>query len=193
MTQNSNLPPEDPVRPHSYDGIQEYDKRLPNWWLTTFYGAIVFAVGYWFYFAQSGVPRSDAQRVDAAMSAIQASKLTSTVGTLDDDGFWAMSQNSVLVSAGEKTFLTTCASCHNEKLTGGIGPNLVDHTWLHGGRPTEIYATVTNGVVAKGMPPWAPILGAKKVSEVVAFILSKHNRTEPEMSGAPLTTAAASH
>lgn len=192
MKPNSDPSSEDAIRPHSYDGIQEYDKRLPNWWLATFYGAIVFAVGYWMYYAQSGLVPSDGAEVDAQISAIQAVKLSSAAGSLDDDGLWAMSQNAVVISTGQTTFNTTCASCHNEKLTGGIGPSLVDRTWLHGGRPTAIYSTVANGVPAKGMPPWGPVLGPKKVSEAVAYILSKHDRKEPEMtasSTAPLAVA----
>ena len=35
------------------------------------------------------------------------------------------------------------------------------------------------GVLAKGMPTWGPVLGAKKVSEVTAYILSKHQEGEP--------------
>jgi cytochrome c oxidase cbb3-type subunit III len=186
---NPNQTPEDPIRPHTFDGIQEYDKRLPNWWLLTFYGAIAFSIVYWFYYAHTSlVPKPGAQ-IEAEMARIEAVKLASSSETLDDGSLWQMSRNAVFVDAGASTFKSTCSSCHGEQLGGGIGPSLVDKAWLHGGRPTDIVATVTNGVAAKGMPTWGPVLGTKKITEVVAFILSKHDPAEPEMSG----TASASH
>jgi len=170
---NNSSPVDEPVRPHSFDGIQEYDKRLPNWWLATFYGAIIFWVGYWFYYERANLGPTQTVSIERQLAEIEAAKLASTP-SLDDASLWKMSRNPVFVEAGRATFATTCASCHNEKLTGGIGPNLLDHLWIHGGRPTEIYATVTKGVLVKGMPSWGPVLGAKKISEAVAFILSHH-------------------
>lgn len=35
---------------HVYDGIQEYDKPLPKWWLAIFFGTIVWAIGYFVFF-----------------------------------------------------------------------------------------------------------------------------------------------
>jgi cytochrome c oxidase cbb3-type subunit 3 len=179
MTPPPNPPPaEDPIRPHTFDGIQEYDKRLPNWWLATFYITVVFWVGYWFYYHRAHMGPTQTAAVEQQLSAIEAARFANTP-TLDDASLWKMSRNPVIVAAGQETFMTTCASCHNQKLTGGIGPNLVDHLWLHGGHPTDIYHTITNGVLVKGMPQWGPVLGAKKISEVAAFILSHHQEGEP--------------
>ena len=166
-------PGEDPIRHHVFDGIAEYDRRLPNWWLMTLYAGIIFAILYWMvtqHFARS----NDETRLAAEMQRIEAEKIASSATALDDATLWKMSRNPVFVDAGRATFQSTCASCHNAALTGGIGPSLVDEVWIHGGAATDVLKSVNDGVAAKGMPTWGPVLGGKKVSEVVAFILSKH-------------------
>jgi cytochrome c oxidase cbb3-type subunit 3 len=169
-----NLPPaEDSFRPHVYDGIQEYNKRLPNWWLLTFYGSIVFAIGYWIYYAQSGIPPEDGLRVERAVARIEAAKLAGSQA-VDDASLWAMSRNAVFVEAGRETYKATCASCHGETLAGAIGPSLLDNVWIHGGSPTAVHTAVNDGILIKGMPAWGPVLGSRKVSEVVAFVMSHH-------------------
>ena len=35
---------------HTYDGIQEYDKPLPKWWVVIFVGSLIWGVAYWFFF-----------------------------------------------------------------------------------------------------------------------------------------------
>jgi len=173
-----NPPPEDALREHSYDGIQEYDKRLPNWWLLTFYGAIVFWVGYWFYYENSHLGASDVVVLERELDRIEAAKLADMANLLDDATLWQMSRNSVFIASGRATYNSTCASCHRESLRGmedgGIGASLIDGSWVHGGRPTEIFTVVDKGVLEKGMPAWGPIIGAKKTAEVVAYILSFH-------------------
>jgi cytochrome c oxidase cbb3-type subunit 3 len=165
-------PGEDPIRPHVFDGIAEYDKRLPNWWLVTLYASIAFAIGYWMY-TQHFRRTSDGAHVDATVRELRAAKLAAA-GAFDNEALWAMSKSASVLAAGEATYRTTCLSCHGDKLQGGIGFNLADATWVHGGQPTDIMKTISEGVLVKGMPAWGPVLGPKKTAEVVAFILSKH-------------------
>jgi cytochrome c oxidase cbb3-type subunit III len=176
-------PPEDPIRPHVFDGIQEYDKRLPNWWLYTLYITIVFWVGYWGYYEWLHAGPSSEQAVVAAMAKIEAGKLVAA--KVDDASLWKMSQTAEFVEAGKATYVSNCAACHLASLRGkgesvaAIGPDLTDTTWIHGGTPTEIHDLISKGVLTKGMPTWGPVLGPKKITEVTAFILSKHKQGEP--------------
>src|SRR5687767_7460453 len=99
MKPNKSTPPEDPIRPHVFDGIQEYDKKLPNWWLNTLYLTILFWVGYWGYYEWFGIGRSGEQVVTAAMAKIESERLSAA--KLDDASLWKMSQNLTFVNAGK--------------------------------------------------------------------------------------------
>ncbi len=181
-------PPDDSgitIREHTYDGIQEYDQRLPNWWLYTLYGAIVFWVAYWFVHMIAGLVPSDGEQLDAEMAKIAAVKMASSIDVTNDAKFWEMAANPVFIEAGKQTYASLCVACHLPSLRGksenpvAVGPDLTDTAWIHGGTPKELYASVAHGVLAKGMPAWEPVLGQKKSAEVVAYVLSHHQPGDP--------------
>lgn len=147
------------------DGIDEYDNPMPNWWVGLFYVTIVWAAGYSAYYhfiAKKSYVKSLAAQVAEAEARWPKSSQLATV-----------EQTPAAIEAGEAVYKANCVACHGAELQGGIGPNLVDSTWIHGGSPEEIVATITNGVAAKGMPTWGPILGNEKIGEVAAYIISK--------------------
>lgn len=181
------------LRPHSYDGIREFNRRLPNWWLFTLYGAILFWIGYWSTYEWFHAAPEGAARVELAMARLEAVKLADAAAThIDDRSLWAMSRNPVIVADGRAVFEANCTPCHLKSLRGksenpqAIGPDLTDQIWIHGGHPTDAYRTVTHGVPAKGMPTWGPILGPKRISEAVAYVFSHHHEGEPIIDAATL-------
>lgn len=173
MTDPANAPHDDTLRPHTFDGIQEYDKRLPRWWLLTLYGTVAFAAAYWAYYHAYGIGTAPTKALEQEMAANTAAA-AKKAGVIDDDALYRMSRDASAVAAGKTTFETTCAACHKPDLTGLIGPNLKDNEWIHGGKPMDAVKVITEGVLAKGMPPWGPMLGKQKISEVVAYIYSFH-------------------
>lgn len=159
---------DDPAVVHSYGDIREYDNRLPNWWLVTLFGTMVFAIGYWFYyqgFAQGEQPMQAVRREQLEMA--QKSGKGADEATLV-----ALTKDPATLKMGQETFTTLCAPCHLANGGGNIGPNLTDEYWLHGGTPEAIYKTVKEGFVAKGMPAWGPQIGELKTQAVVAYVLS---------------------
>jgi cytochrome c oxidase cbb3-type subunit 3 len=79
---------------------------------------------------------------------------------------------------GEKTFNTLCVACHQ---AGGIGnqalgaPNLTNDTWLYGGSPRTIEASIANGRQGQ-MPAHADFLGEAKSHLLAAYVYSLTNK-----------------
>src|SRR5262245_16921703 len=103
------------LRPHAFDGIHEFDNRLPNWWLWTFYLACLFSVGYWFHFhtlktgdlpgrAYLAEQRAAAARLEAEMAQ----------NPMSDEKLLELARNPVFVADGERIFKNPqlCAQCH---------------------------------------------------------------------------------
>ena len=86
---------------------------------------------------------------------------------------------SEVLSAGKEIFTTYCVACHGNAGEGGVGPNMTDQYWLHGGSINDIFRTVKYGVPEKGMAAWQEILMPKQISEVSNYILSLQGTNPP--------------
>lgn len=156
---------------HVYDDIEEADNNLPIWWLLTFYGAIAFGLVYWFYYHEYGIGTLQREKYDQAVAAAEAERSVVT-----DESLNALADDASAVASGKEIFQTQCAACHDQgQGRVGLGSNLTDPYWVHGGAPTDIRSVVSNGLTEKGMPPWEPILGEQGVNQVVAYVLTLRN------------------
>ncbi|MEO8636150.1 MAG: cbb3-type cytochrome c oxidase N-terminal domain-containing protein [Gemmatimonadales bacterium] len=151
------------------DGIEEYDNALPNWWLGLFYLCHIWALAYvvhYHFIAKRSEVKTFAAEMAAASVRWPQQAAAAAATTVD------LSEQSV--EAGEAVFKVNCVACHGADMKGGIGPNLLDTTWIHGGTPEAILHTITVGVPEKGMLTWGPILGPAKVSQVAAYVVHQN-------------------
>ncbi len=180
MSENKNLSPEkqdgyvqDTLKEHSFDGIQEFDNRLPNWWLGIMYGGIVFAVLYWIVFHTLSVQPMPHEKFAVEMAEAQEAALARMAESgLSDELLIALSETPDKVTAGRELYVKHCTACHLDQGQGLVGANLTDDVWIHGCAPMDMHATVSNGVATKGMPAWMNQLGPTRVQNVVAYILT---------------------
>jgi cytochrome c oxidase cbb3-type subunit 3 len=165
---------------HVYDGIVEHDNKLPLWWQLTLYGAIVFALLYWFGRRMDVIPSPDqAYAHEVAIQRAADADAARKRGTIDDAMLATLGRDPATVAQGKTIFTTTCAPCHRADAGGNIGPNLTDAYWIHGNKPTNIFHCVHDGVPSKGMPTWGPQLGEERVETVVAYVLSIRDTNVP--------------
>lgn len=156
---------------HEYDGIREYDNPLPGWWVLLFWITIVFSPVYvlWYHF---GAGPSEVEEYNVAMmeQAELESKAMLAAGDPTDDSIRQMGANASVMAGAAQVYASRCATCHGARGEGKIGPNLTDPFWLHGGKPTQIYQTIADGVPDKGMQPWKMQLPPVQVLAMAAYV-----------------------
>jgi len=175
----------DKVFEHEYDGIREYDNPLPGWWMLIFWATILFSAWYIVYY-QWGNGESVQQQYDREMLALYdlQTKQLLKLGPITDEMISGFAAKPDMMASAQALFAGRCAVCHGNAAQGNIGPNLTDDYWLHGGRPTEVYHTITEGVPAKGMIAWKTQLGAGQILALAAYVETLHG-TNPPNAKAP--------
>jgi mono/diheme cytochrome c family protein len=125
-----------------------------------------------------GVPVDSAQSVDLTM----------------DDALPVLTSDS---AAGDAIFrgVGRCAGCHGAAGEGvdGLGPNLRDDAWLHGGSRREVRAVIADGASpARGgfsvmMPAYGGQLDATQLAQLTAYVwtLSRPGVVAPDSAAAP--------
>jgi cytochrome c oxidase cbb3-type subunit 3 len=180
MADNDN----DRLLDHSYDGIQEYDNPLPTWWKLIFYATLIVTPLYLWDPLGIGVGPGKEKAYEQQLATFNAA-FPKAAATYTDDQLAAFAKDPAKLAAGKVVFTTYCVACHRPDGGGLIGPNLTDDFWIHGGRPTDLMKTVTDGVLAKGMPNWGKMLKPEQVESAVAYVQSLHgtnpaNPKEPQ-------------
>ncbi len=95
------------------------------------------------------------------------------------------------LAAGKAIFRSKCFTCHGKQGEGGIGPNLTDEYWIHGGTIADIVHVVRKGVPAKGMIAWERTLSPDEINQVASFVFVSLRGTNPPNAKAPQGEKAA--
>ncbi|MFP7570895.1 cytochrome-c oxidase, cbb3-type subunit III [Marivita sp. S2033] len=178
---------------HEWDGIKEYNKPLPRWWLWTLYATIIWAVLYTIaYPAWPGIKQAtpgllgfstraevekDIARFEGANSGINEQLASVELTEISaDPNLTQYAQN-----AGGAVFRTWCAQCHGSGAAGAKGyPNLLDDDWLWGGDIESIHATIAHGIRNEDdpdaryseMPAFGDLLEPEEIAQVVNYVMS---------------------
>jgi len=176
---------------HDYDGIRELDNRLPPWWLYGFYGCIVFACVYmWRYHVAHTAPLSGEEYTISVQKAeLQKTAFLKNAANLVDENTVKQLTAVSELAAGQKVFETTCFACHGKAGEGGVGPNLTDEYWLHGGSVQEVFKSIKYGWPDKGMKSWKDDFSPAQIAQITSYVRSLQG-THPANAKAPQGTVS---
>lgn len=165
---------EDIMFDHEFDGIRELDNSLPPWWVAMFYITIAIGVVYFSYYHVFQAGPSSAEKYERQMAQAEEqvqAYLASQANLVDETNVEALTDETQL-ALGKSIFDANCLACHGAFGEGGVGPNLTDQYWIHGGSIKDVFRTIKYGVPEKGMISWQSQLGASEMHQVASYIMT---------------------
>lgn len=194
-----------PTTGHEWDGIREYDKPMPRWWLNTLYITIVWAIGYsiaypaWpllkeatpglLGYSSRGEVAAEIARVNAQNAEIETKLLATPLENIAADA----DLSRFASAGGAAVFRTYCAQCHGEGAQGFKGyPNLQDDDWLWGGDIATLEATIRHGIRFEAdddtrlseMPKFGEFLEHEEIASIANFVRSLSGKEHDEAAAA---------
>jgi cytochrome c oxidase cbb3-type subunit 3 len=157
---------------HDYDGIKELDNNLPPWWKWGFVLTIIVAVIYIvnYHITKSSPLQGEEYTLSVKKAEVEiAEYMKTSANNVDENSVKQLTEASDL-AAGKDIFITTCAACHGRAGEGGVGPNMTDDYWIHGGGVKDIFKTIKYGWPDKGMKSWKDDYSPIQIAQLTSFI-----------------------
>ena len=157
---------------HNYDGIIELDNDLPPWWKYGFYLTIVFAV---VYMVNHHVIGKNMLQADEYNTSIQMANIAKeeyqkkNANNVNENSVTMLTDQAEIVK-GETIYKENCFACHGKLGEGGVGPNLTDDYWLHGGSIKNIFSSIKYGWPDKGMKAWQADFSPVQIHQLASYI-----------------------
>ena len=166
---------------HEYDGIRELDNKLPPWWLYMFYATILWGVAYIYVSHYSEFSQTQTEEYLAEMEVAEEARiryLAQQKNLVDETNVVAMTDPADL-DAGQGIYTLNCVACHGIQGEGGLGPNLTDPNWIHGGGIKNVFKRIKYGVPEKGMIAWKAQLQPKAMQQVASYVMTLQGNNPP--------------
>ena len=159
---------------HNYDGIEELDNDLPPWWKYGFYLTILVGIIYLFNFhvLHTGDLQGAEFDKEVAKAKLEVAEYMKTAANNVDETNVKILTELADIEAGKNVYTANCAACHGKIGEGGVGPNMTDNYWIHGGDIVNVFKSVKYGWPDKGMKSWKEDLSPMQMAQVSSYIHS---------------------
>lgn len=183
---------DDQLTDHEYDGIQEFDNKLPEWWLFGFYFSIAFGVLYLILFhllEWAPLPEKEyANEMNYAHRKYNPSSFMNRAAgagaVKKKERVYRLLTSPADLAAGKKLYLggkNLCFTCHGNEGQGLVGPNLTDDYWMHGYGVNTIMKNIKKGFPEKGMLAYGSNtrLTNSELNQLASYIISLRGSNPP--------------
>jgi glucose/arabinose dehydrogenase len=82
-----------------------------------------------------------------------------------------------------KLYMDSCSGCHGADMSGGKGPPLLEHAWVHGHDDASLVRGIRDGYPENGMPGFGATINEAETRALIALMKETATRTREPKRG----------